>query len=306
MAPSPQPTRLLVVGSIALDRLERGPRIARRLGGAVTYSGLTAQRLGCAVEAWTAMPASWADRARWLLAPIVLHVSPSAAPTRFVNREIPGREREQLCPSQADRLRWEERTFAVDARWDWIHLGPLHAGDLDVELTPLLRERCRVLSLDLQGYTRGIAADGRVASEVVGDVERRLEAVDWVKASEAEWESVSAALGLGADEACARFGWRGLLVTRGAAGGVAHVGGDAISWDAEQVDEVALETGAGDVFMASFVARLFELGDPDAAGSPAGRCRAAIGHAARAAARHVAGDWLDLRTLALPDERGDP
>jgi sugar/nucleoside kinase (ribokinase family) len=301
MADSPQRTRLLVVGSIALDRLERGRSIVRRLGGAVTYSGLTALRLGCSVDAWTAMPAASAAVARRLLTPINLHVSPSAEPTRFVNREIPGHEREQLCPSQADRLRWEARVFPADARWDWVHLGPLHAEDLDAAVTSPLRQHCRVLSLDLQGYTRRIAADGSVAAEVVADMARRLEAVDWVKASEAEWELVAAALGLGADDACARFGWRGLLVTGGAAGGVAHVGGEAISWDAHKVDEVALETGAGDVFLASFVARMIERGDLEAAQPLSGTCRDALDHAADVAARHVAGRWLDLATLALTD-----
>lgn len=296
-----RPPRLLVVGSVAFDRLERDDRSERRLGGVVTYGGLTAARLGCAVEAWSALPASRAAVVRQLLAPIALHLSPSAAPTRFLNRERAGHERDQRCPTQARTLAWVDRPFAADAAWDWVHLGPLHGADLAADLGARLRPHCRVLSVDLQGYARRISADGAVVAEVVADIDRRLAGVDWVKASDAEWAQVAAALGLDAAAARARFGWQGLLVTRGAAGGTAHLACGEIGWSAAPVESVALETGAGDVFVTALVAGLITAGADAAAGPQPEVFREVLAEAARIAARHVAGDWLDLAALALPD-----
>ncbi len=291
---------LLVVGSVAFDRLERGSWRERRLGGAVTYGGLTAAKLGCRVEAWSAMPAAFAALAQPRLAPLVLYATASAEPTRFVNREVPGAEREQLCPSRARPLRPEDLPFAAQARWDWIHLGPLHGEDLDVSLTSTLRRRSAILSLDLQGYTRRVDAGGSIVAEVMPDLDSRLEAVDWVKASEAEWDLVGAALGMEPSRAITHFGWRGLLVTGGAAGGVLHLPGRTIAWRAEVAGEVVLETGAGDVFTAAFVAAWLEAERHALERASEPSIDVALHRAATIAGLHVAGRWLDLDALALP------
>ena len=292
----PTSPQLLVVGSIALDRLERGTRVDRRLGGAVTYGGLTAARLGVRVEAWSAMPEAWHAVARRLLAPVTLHLTPSQQPTLFLNRERAGSEREQFCTDRARCLRWQDAPFGADEHWDWVHFGPLHEADLAADLVTPLVARCRVSSLDLQGYARAVdPANGAIVARVADDLGARLVGLDWVKASDAEWDLVGAALGMSPAEAMLAFGWKGLLVTRGERGGTLHTRRGETSWRAAPAGDVVLETGAGDVFVAAFVARLISGGD---VGDD--RCRDALADAAGIAAEHVSGRWLDLDALALP------
>jgi len=289
-----------VVGSVALDRLERDGRVEHRLGGVVTYGGLTAAQLGCAVTAWSAMPPRWAEVARARLLPVALCATAAEEPTRFVNRERPGSEREQRCPSQARPLCWADRPFGDHESWDWVHLGPLHAADLDAGLATPLRARCRMSSLDLQGYTRSVDANHAIVAHIPADLAARLTGLDWVKASEGEWALASAALRVSPAEALQRFAWRGLLVTSGERGGVLYTDAGAMPWLAAPAEVIALETGAGDVFITSFLARMMELGETDGRSPGSTACREALTHAAEIAARHVSGRWLDLEALALP------
>lgn len=282
---------LLVVGSLAFDRLERDGLVEHRLGGVVTYGGLTAARLGCHVDIWSAMPSGAVDAVRQRLSGLHVMPSESTEATRFVNREYVGGERQQLCPTRARSLHWSDRPFAADAQWDWIHLGPLHPDDISAEVVHALRPRCRVMSLDLQGLTRSVEANGAVRAEVAEQVRDVLPGLDWVKASDAEWAQVADHLGLTAGLAVARFGWRGLLVSAGARGGVLHTPTGALPWLAEVPPHVVLETGAGDVFTTSFVGRLLQTGEDVAA---------AMSFAAYVAGRHVAGEWLDLTGLQIP------
>lgn len=280
----------MVVGSLALDRLERDGRMEHRLGGVATYGGLTAARLGCRVEAWSGMPSALVEEVQRRLVGVRFVGTDTAQPTRFVNREVAGGEREQACPTQARMLRAEDWPFDARARWDWIHLGPLHPRDLGLDVVRELRRRCGVLSLDVQGYTRRIAGDGAVLPEVAAELAEVLRLIDWLKASEAEWEAVAQRFAWSPAQAVERHGWTALLVSRGARGGTLHASGRSVDWRAEVPEHVALETGAGDVFTTSCITRTLQ-GDE--------AIEDALAFAAHIAGRHVAGAWLDLDSLRL-------
>ena len=293
-----RPPSLLVVGSVAFDRNERDGRVDQRLGGAITYAGLTAANLGCRVAGWCALPAAVVERVAGRLDRIDLYVSPSPHATRFVNREAAGSERGQSCPERARPLRWEDRPFSRRVRWDWCHLGPLHPDDFDAAVATGLRDQSGVLSLDVQGFTRAIEDDGRVVERAADGLVRRLDRLDWVKASAAEWRVVATSLGLEPAEALRRFGWQGLLVTAGERGGTLYAGDGTFPWSAEPVLRVEWETGAGDVFVAAFVARHW-VESRSASAADASPAERALAEAARISARHVAGDWLDRDELVL-------
>lgn len=291
--------RILVAGSIAMDRLERSGTVIHRLGGVAVYGGLTAAHLGGHVDAWSALPSDWRDRVRQRLEPVALHVTASPTATRFVNRETPGRERRQCCPSRARTLQAADLPFPASYRWDWVHLGPLHPDDLAADVAPVLRRRCSVLTLDLQGFSRHIMTDGAVEPATAADFEDRLLGLDWLKASEAEWALAESALHLSPAQAVHRFGWRGLLISAGDRGGVLHTEAGAISWVAARAARVALETGAGDVFTASFVTSLLKNREATSNAPREAELAASLRLAATIAARHVAGEWLDLDGLQL-------
>lgn len=291
--------RLLVVGSIAFDRLVREGRVEHRLGGVAAYGGLTAARLGLSVDAWTALSPEGMATAKARLAPLALFGTASPTCTHFVNEESPHAERRQRCPERATTLVAASAALPDTATWEWIHLGPLHPDDVDRSIAESLRPRCRLLSLDLQGYTRSIADDGRVGLAAAPSLAARLEGIDWVKASEAEWQLATAALRMDAAGAIRHFGWRGLLVSAGERGGVLHTEHEAIPWQAEPVPRVALETGAGDVFTAAFLVHRIAHGELSGTSGNRESFGHALRFAAAIAARHVAGEWLDLRALAL-------
>lgn len=299
--PHRRSTHLLVVGSVAVDRLERAGRVEHRLGGVAAYGGLTAARLGCSIDAWSALSREWIATARALLSPISLQIAESPTSTYFVNCERLGDERVQRCPSRAWPLRAIEFPFVRGESWDWIHLGPLHPDDIRGDVIDALRSRCRWMSLDIQGYTRRVHDDGAVTATVTADLADRLAGLDWIKASEAEWQLVADHLRTAPMEALRRFGWRGLLVSAGARGGILHTANGATPWKAARAKRVLLETGAGDVFTAAFLSKMVELRQIARAAPAHDPSLEALAFAADIAARHVAGDWLDLDALRILD-----
>src|SRR2546423_12932899 len=98
-------TRLLVIGSASLDTNHIGARRCRKLGGTVTYAGLTARRLGLDVSIVTGIGRG--DEA--LLEPLrrhglEVHARRGDSSTRFVNR-IDGDHRSQRLESAAEPIR---------------------------------------------------------------------------------------------------------------------------------------------------------------------------------------------------------
>jgi hypothetical protein len=272
---------VLFAGSLALDRLERDGRVALAWGGAVVYGGCTATDAGCRVRVWTAAPALTGAEAARAFPELDWAIVDAPRATRFTNRELPGGEREQGCPSRAPAL---ERSSLPAGGERWVHLGPLHPDDIRLDAARALRARTACLTLDVQGLTRRMHADGRVGEGLAPRLEDWLALPDWVKASVGEWEALRRGLGL-ADppEALRRYGWSGLLLTAGREGGVAWLpDAPPRPWAAAPADRVRCETGAGDVFCARFTAA--RLAAPEAG---ADRW---LAEAAATAAAHVGAD----------------
>jgi hypothetical protein len=272
---------VLFAGSLALDRLERDGRVALAWGGAVVYGGCTAADAGCRVRVWTAAPADTGAEAARAFPELDWAVMDAPRATRFRNRELADGTREQRCPSRAPAL----EVSALPAGGErWVHLGPLHPDDIRLDAARALRARTACLTLDVQGLTRRVDADGGVGEGLAPHVEDWLALPDWVKASLGEWEVLRRGLGL-ADppEALRRFGWRGLLLTAGREGGVAwRPDAPPRRWAAVPAARVRCETGAGDVFCARFTAARL-------AGPEAGLDRW-LAEASATAAAHVGSD----------------
>ena len=186
-----------VLGSLAFDRLERGAIVQNRIGGALTYSGLTAAKLGWDVHLLARVPdSSWSE-----LSPLAAHCHtqwlPSKKKTCFVNRERPDSQREQLLTSTSDPLSASDlaKWHAISQQQpllDWIHLGPLFPDDFSADFVPAVRPHARVLSADLQGWMRavnGVKVVPAFSNKIIHD----LHDVDWLKASLEEWHVFSQA-----------------------------------------------------------------------------------------------------------------
>jgi sugar/nucleoside kinase (ribokinase family) len=251
--------KVLMLGSVSLDELERSGQRRAAFGGAVCYGGAAAAADGCRVDVAVHVPSDVQQDLRRAYPQLHWHMLSAGRATRFVNIEAELGPRQQRC---TDRAPVFSAAHLPDGQWDWVHCGPLHARDLSGDLLIALRRQAQVISLDVQGLLRSIDAQGRVrldgASLDPEDLQAWLEGVDWLKASEREWRVLHQIFGVAPDKTCAHWNWKGLLVSRGRAGG--RLFGRTRHWDWSPnpgpVD--GLETGAGDVFLAAFMARYLQ------------------------------------------------
>src|SRR5262249_10628482 len=263
--------RVLIVGSVTRDVNVHDGVTRRALGGTVLHAARTYVDLGADCRVLTSAAArdhrpiadAFPDRVERI-------VLKSDATTAFENTYALDHRRTQRAPALARTLPFSRDALA-DV--DFVHLGPLHAGDLDEEWY-----RCDAapLALDLQGLTRSVR--GR---EVCAAADPRLTDIlprcAWLKGSLREWQLLEAD-GIGKVDELAESSER--LVTRGIEGGTVLALSEREVWEAAPPIEHCDPTGAGDVFFASYLHER-ALG-------------ASSGVAARAAARYTS-NFLDER-----------
>lgn len=283
----PAMIRMTVIGSLSFDRNRVGARQVRKLGGTVTYAGLTAARRGIETLAVTSLAA--ADRG-WLgrleAGGLRIRCRIGAASTRFVN-EIEGAGRVQRVEALAEPIRAVD---LPDGDADVVLLGALHPGDIDDSVLERLERPGTSVACDLQGFVRRVE-NGRVRADASPRLARVLGLSRTLKADAAELAVAEAALGCGAAEMLERFAIEELIVTGADRGGRIHRrGGDAFGYDAAPARRVEDPTGAGDVFFAAYLAaRLAGRQSP----------REAARQAATLATRQVEGGWLEAGLLEI-------
>ena len=281
--------KVLVVGSVTIDRIVENRRTAERLGGVATYGGITLQRLGVGTAVVTNI--AGADRSiLGILAEEGLSVHAGAGPrtTRFVN-ESRGDFREQRMPEAAIPISSVQiGPFLAAVRHT--HAGPLHPDDIEPEAVTLMAESKRLVSLDVQGYLRK-AEDGRIVAAVSTGLEGALRAAHIIKADEGELTLMLDHFRESLPGFLQRFRIDEAVVTRGSRGaGVWTRAGEGWHFAAEAVRRPVSTVGAGDVFFAAYLAaRVYRKLDIDMA----------AGFAAGLAARQVAGKHLPPALLDL-------
>ena len=233
---------LLAIGHVTKDLTPEGHVI----GGAVTYSALTAQALGLDAAVVTSCgpdvdPAS-------AMPGIPLHVVPSSETTTFVNTYRDGLRR-QVLKGFGGKIRGTD----VPATWreaPLVMLGPL-TQELDESIIQYLTGG--IVAASIQGWLRKWDASGEVTP--------------------AAWEGatllprVSMAIFSDDDSPSEQqiAGWAGrcpiLIHTHGGDGCSVHIGGAWHYLPAFPTIEVD-PTGAGDVFATAFLIRFRESNDP--------------------------------------------
>lgn len=238
------PVDYLLIGHVTQDVLPDG---CVRLGGTVTFSGLTAHALGHSVGIVTACAPECN------LSPLdnlsVLRVD-SEYSTTFQNISTP-QGRVQYLYHQATQLN------AAHLAQQWltpaiVHLGPV-AAEVDPQIFRVFTDS--LICLTAQGWLRGV------------DQEDRVHPVKWpfshelLKAAHACVISVEDVRG--EEEVIEEFAamCRLLVVTENKLGARVYWNGDVHNFAAPTVDMIE-DTGAGDIFAACFFHRLFVTKDP--------------------------------------------
>jgi sugar/nucleoside kinase (ribokinase family) len=233
----------LVIGHVVKDVVPDG----WRLGGTAAYASLQASRLGLRVAVVTSVPGSM-DLAA-LLPGVDVHRVPSRRATTFRNCYDDG-HRSQFVLGRA-------RTLALsDVPDDWrsapvVLLGPV-CGEVPPETTSLFAHS--LVGVTAQGWLRRV------------DSQRRVTARAWPDSpSWADGHALFVSEDDLAGDTSALDRWTTVFpvvaYTQASRGACLHVDGRWCHIDAFPEHEVD-PTGAGDVFAAAFLARLYETGDP--------------------------------------------
>jgi sugar/nucleoside kinase (ribokinase family) len=240
----------VVIGTITRDLLEDGFTI----GGTATYAAATASRLGkraaivTSAEADLVLPDDLSD--------IQIVCAPSPATTTFRNVYV-GDTRQQYVTA----LAYPIEADAIPADWrqvPMVHLGPL-VGEFDESLVHMFPDSW-VMSTP-QGWFRSWDETGHISLGQWPGAERLLPHLTALILSEHDmrgdpsfFERYAASV-------------RILVVTQGPRGATVYHAGQVRHFPTRPAIEVD-PTGAGDVFAAAFLVRLYETAQASGEGDP--------------------------------------
>jgi hypothetical protein len=238
-----EPVDYLVIGHITRDLTPGGPR----LGGTVTYSGLTARALGLRVGIVT----SWGEELPMdVLRQIPIASYPTDTSTTFENIATP-HGRVQILHNAAPTLGFN---LVPDP---WRNPAIVHLGPVAQEVEPSLVRNfpSALVGVTPQGWLRDWDAQGHVhfsewpeATFVLQRVGAAIISIEDVEGDEERINDMASSC-------------RILAVTEGAQGSRLYWNGDVRRFRAPKVVTVD-ETGSGDIFAAAFFIRLYMTRDP--------------------------------------------
>ncbi len=241
--PPVEPVDYLAIGHVSQDITTDG----LKLGGTVSFSGLTALAFGLRVGIVTAAPQKM-DLSD--LRDIDLTILPAAEGTTFENIQTP-LGRVQVLHAKARDIRAED-------------IPPAWRNPDIVHLAPLCRELEPAVINDFPGAFVGVTPQGWLRT---WDESGRVTLGDWIDADPILEKASAVILSFEdvhhdenrIDELIPKT--RVLVVTEGAAGARVYWNGDVRHIKAPGVDIVET-TGAGDIFAAAFFIRLHQTHDP--------------------------------------------
>ena len=245
--------RIAVIGSLTRDVVTVEGRRTTQLGGVVWHAGAILAGLGVETAIATCLPpGDGALRAALAARGIELHGQDDASSTEFHNDYDAEGRRRQRVGHLAAGIGAAAISGAIRGA-DMVHLGPLHPDDIASEGLAAVRASPARIALDAQGYTRAIR-HGRIVPALSDRLAELLPACAVLKADRGE-----AALIVGAEDpliAAGRLAERhpGLevLITCSVDGIVLAADGVAHRLDCTPVETLD-PTGAGDVFLASYL-----------------------------------------------------
>jgi sugar/nucleoside kinase (ribokinase family) len=231
----------LVIGHISRDVTPAGNMV----GGTVSYSGRTAQALGCQTAVLTSCQPDYEGLAQ--LNALTVEVIPSAHTTTFEN--IYGANgRTQMLYTPAGPIQVQHLPV------DWVNTAVVHLAPVANEVDPALMHQFphSLIGLTPQGWLRRWTADGRVYARDWPEAEQYLPLADVVILSEEDL----------LDEAMLpryRQLSRLLILTENVRGCTVFAGKEVRQIPAPAVTQVE-PTGAGDIFAAAFLIRFAQNG----------------------------------------------
>lgn len=248
--------KILLIGPTTKDIIRiDGKIVAENYGGTAAYAAATLAAIGesCRVLTCCAL----ADRNS-----LTKHFSlPGVSVDLIFSKQTMQYENAMFSH---DANRREQRVLAVsdpfsdlhlgDERYDVLHLGPLLNSDFDLVFVRKCRVLTSILSLDAQGFIRGLSCDV-VHLNLWPECRTILALVDIVKFSEEEAVFFAGTSDMRkAALMIAEYGPREVVITLGDRGSLIYSNGEYDETPAAFVTKVVDTTGCGDTFMAAYLA----------------------------------------------------
>ncbi len=234
----------LVIGHVTCDLTPTG----KQVGGTVSFSGRTAQALGCRTAVLTSAAPEY-DLSQ-ALAGLTLQRKPAAATSTFENIYT-AEGRIQKLYERAEPL------TPADVPSDWLRTPVVHLAPLTNEVDSALVHQFSnsLIGITPQGWMRKWDENGHVSAQDWKDAEKVLPLAAAVILSEEDLPHPAALQQF--------LQWSRLLVlTQGNNGCTVYFGNEMRQIPAPSVTEVE-PTGAGDIFAAAFLIRLYQTdGNP--------------------------------------------
>jgi len=280
---------VVVIGSATVDEVKQDGITVLKMGGVVTYGGITFRRHGLQTSVVCNI-AKQDDGLFRIFREQSIHLFNGVTETTtvFVNW-VNGDERRQEMPVQAAPITTDQAERAIEDA-DLVHLGPLHPADIETDVLTLLAKRGISITLDVQGYVRQVDK-GQVRLGVSEDLHHALLASSVIKTDSTELQAILSARKIGIEELINVYRLDELLITAGSEGGrVVAASGEVVNYKAARVRQVLDTIGAGDVFFGAYIcSRLHEHRS----------IRQSCEYAALVAAQQVQGRYIMEDTLRL-------
>lgn len=263
---------IAVIGHVTKDIVEIDGDKKEKIGGTAFYSSITLANLGIKTQIFTKLAAE--DKS---LLDSLKHKNISLTPifcnstTCFRNVYNSGK-RAQFVDSVAE-------TFSVNdikklKNCNIVHLGPLTKDEISYPVIEYLKSLGLIISLDVQGYLRKIK-NRKVRLARWKEKKEFLKHVDIVKADGAEARVLTGKTGKAAAKAIAAMGPIEVIVTDGANGSMIYSRKQAFKIPAIKPVVITDVTGAGDTYIAAYLARRLSSGNVRECGLFAARCATA-------------------------------
>ena len=250
---------VISVGHFAIDSIflpgRRKPFTV--LGGSVAYASFAARRLGATVSVVSKVGDDFPDAYIWWLEQEGIDLSgvikvDNAQTTRFelkYNNNLSNRK--LRLKNKAPPLTVKDLPKSLKAKA--IHVAPI-AGETAYQVAKKLKKCAELLSFDPQGLVRKLDERGNVNLGSIKN-KRILELVDIFKSSSRE---IKAATGQSTLDSALKtvhdYGVETVIVTSGVKGAVLSVEETIYDIPAYKSKKIVDPTGAGDVFIGSFLA----------------------------------------------------
>jgi len=288
---------IAVIGSTTIDNIVQGDRSWFKIGGATTYAGITYSRHGIKTLAVTNIAKRDPEIIKKLRKEKIKVCSgQTEATTRFINY-LDNDNRRQKIKQRAAPISCAQIRNALEGL-NLVHLGPLHPSDIDIQAIKSLNKGDLYVILDAQGFVRSVENE-LVYPAVSTGLTDALRISNLVKASIQEYKAIIGFYQIDLSGLMRRFKINEFIVTSGEKGGfVKTIFEETVQYQAskakkaDSVKSIKDSTGAGDIFLAAYVISRILKRQMIANASQ---------YAAKLVARHIEGNYIEPKTLALRD-----